>query len=606
MSLEELLQIEITGSTHSKEDLYTVPSSVTVFTYDQIRHMSVNSLEELMNYVPGFQSNRAATYTHQYETHTRGGLSEGSVLVLYDGQRLNMDWTGSVTSRNQLMSLENIYKIEFIKGPGSALYGSNAFVGVINIITKKDLRNIGVRANDKYQHAYMNYTYDEDALRMNTFIKGLHDDGVSYDLAPDIYTGLVRQPKDRNSGLEAYLNMEYKDFYAQARHIKREPKEWYNIGFNSDKSRSKLTQEFFRMGYLYQESDTFKSELALSYIQAKGDIDFGLGIGLYANSVVDEDSFGVQWENAYRFNTEHGFNFGAEYRHASINEATLKLNIAPREDIADSRSRDIYSAYGQYQGNFLDFKITAGLRYDDYSDFGSTLNPRVALVYQAHEDTSLKLLYGSAFKAPTQQQLYLKNNSISSGNPHLQAEEIQTYEAIIIQGFASNSLSLSYFHSTMKDTIKREYVGSLLTYRNTQEQQYQGIEAELISAFLDNSLNTRIGVSHITDSDQDVIITPRTTLSAIANYRYEKFNFNMSAFFHSKTENDYTTYIKKLDTYTLANTKLSYLVLDDLKVYVEMQNIFDEDYETPSIVGSPQFDVENRGRLSYLGLEYSF
>ena len=606
MSLEELLKVDITSSTHTRENLFTVPSSVTIFTYEQIHAMSVNSLEELMNYVPGFQSNRAATYTNQYETHTRGGVSEGGVLVLYDGQRLNMDWSGSVTSRNHIMSLENVEKIEFIKGPGSALYGSNAFVGVINITTKKDLRNLGLRANDKYQNAYMNYAYDEDDLRISSFVKGFDDDGVEYNEALDSYTGTLRKPKDENSGSEAYVNAQYKDFSVQARYIQRISEQWYALGFNSDISDATVNQKYLRLGYSFANLDAFKSKIDVSYIQARGDVDFSLSTGLYANTVVDEDSYGVQWENTYLFNDEHNLNFGAEFRQANIKEANLKLSTASRADIADMDSREIYSLYGQYQGSYSDLKLTLGLRYDKYSDFGSTFNPRTALVYHAFEKTSFKLLYGSAFKAPTQQQLYLKNNTVSSGNPDLNPEKIQTYEAIIIQNFFSNSFSLSYFKSYIEDTIERSFEGTLLTFKNTDEQKYAGIEAELISDFLDNDLNTRLSISHITDSDQDIIITPKTTLSAIANYRYNNFNFNLAGFYHSSTENEYASEIKTLDSYILLNTKLRYTFSPELMMYIDVQNITDEDYLTPSIVGSPAFDVENRGRLVYLGIEYKF
>jgi len=606
MSLEELLNVEITSSSYVKENIYTVPSSVTVFTYEQIEKMNVNSLEELMNYVPGFQSNRAATYTNQYDAHVRGGLGENNILVLYDGQRLNMDWGGSAMIRNQLLSLENVERIEFIKGPGSALYGSNAFTGVVNIFTKKDLNNIGTRFKENYVNAYLNYAYNEDDLRISSFIKGIYDKGEEYSSELDSYTGAYRNPKDKNSGSEAYVNAQYKNVSLQLRHMRRDTQGWYALGFNSDQSDTYVSEDFMRLGYTYDNISSFTSELFLSYVQGEGESDFSFLPGLLSTAIVKEESIEVQWQNSYHVNAFNTVHFGAEYRHPELTEASLKNGVAPTDIIAHLGARDIYGLYAQYQGHFSDIRLTLGARYDNYSDFGSTFNPRLAAVYQPFEDTSFKLLYGSAFSAPTQSELLLKNNAVTSGNPKLQPETIQTYEAILIQKIVSSSLSLSYFDSRIQDTIVSAFDNGVLTFANLGDKRFSGIEVELLSEFLNNTLTTRFGASHILHSDEAVQSTPETTASAIVNYRYDKFNFNLNGFYHSSTENDYTSSVKTLDAYTLVNTKVQYFISSDLSAYFEMQNIFDEEYTTPSIVGSPPFDVSNRGRLSYLGLKYSF
>lgn len=608
MSLDELLQVEITSATYSKEDIYSVPSSITIFTYDQIHKMSVNSLEELMNYVPGFQSARNNVYTNQSTAHTRGRFSSAfkDVLVVFDGQRLNTDWSGGAMLANRLISLDNVEKIEFIKGPGSALYGSNAFMGVISITTKKDLNNVGTRFGTGYIDGYLNYSYNEDGLKLSGFAKGLYDSGQEYESQLDRYTNTYRDPKDKNSGSEFYLNAKYNSFTFQMRHQRRDTEGWYTLGRNSDQSSSEVCQDFIRVGYIYDELSDFVSEFYLSYIYSEVKPTYAKSLGTISSIIIEDDSTDFQWKNAYTINDENRLNFGAEYRHPTINEASISTNGGARSDIASSGSRDIYGLYGQYQTSISDFEVTLGARYDDYSDFGSTFNPRAAVVYQPFDDTSFKLLYGSAYRAPTRNELDLLNNSNTVGNPNLKPETIETYEAIVIQRFGSSSLSLSYFDSHIKDAIVDVATGSLRTRENGGSQEFAGVEAELISEFLEQDLNTRFAIAHMTHTHQEIRTTPLTTLSAIVNYRYSDLNFNLNGFYHSSAENKIGSTITKLDDYMLFNTKMTYNVNSELKCYFELQNMFDESYKTPSSVGADRAELSNRGRLAYIGLEYSF
>jgi len=288
MSLEELLEVEITSSTHSKEDIFSVPASVTVFTYDQIRRMSVTTLSDLMNYVPGFQSNRANMLQVGKTNYTRGkytSTGQRDVLIILDGQRLHSAWNGTAMDYNTLFSLENVEKIEFIKGPGSAIYGSNAFLGVVNITTKKDLNNVGTRFKEDYINAYMNFTYKEEDLRVSTFVKGIYDKGYEYSSQLDIYNGNYRKPKDENNGYEAYINTQYKDFTIQARHIERKSEDWYALGRSSDLSYLKTEQSFVRASYKYDEIQDYTTEFSTAYLLTKANIDFAfaprvIGLGV--------------------------------------------------------------------------------------------------------------------------------------------------------------------------------------------------------------------------------------------------------------------------------------------------------------------------------------
>jgi len=153
LSLQELTSIEVSSSTRTRKTLKTAPSSMTVYTRAQIATMPVHYLHELMNFVPGFQSFRQAEAADEYYHSSRGrrvGTSSREVLILINGVRYNRHSDGALATPGIL--LNNIAKVEFIRGPGSALYGSNAFMGVINIDTVTGENNVQLELPTTIEH----------------------------------------------------------------------------------------------------------------------------------------------------------------------------------------------------------------------------------------------------------------------------------------------------------------------------------------------------------------------------------------------------------------------------------------------------------------------
>ena len=137
MDLEELLNVKISVASKFNEEQVLSPSNVTVFTKKEIERMGLRSLDELINFVPGFQSQKQVSYGNSSTIQVRGKPENGylskDVLVLKDGVRLNDYLTGGSSFITRSINIQNLEKIEIIRGPGSALYGSNAFLGVINL-----------------------------------------------------------------------------------------------------------------------------------------------------------------------------------------------------------------------------------------------------------------------------------------------------------------------------------------------------------------------------------------------------------------------------------------------------------------------------------------
>lgn len=147
LSIEELFDLNVTGSTLSTENLKTVPSAVTVFEYKEIKRLAVSSLDELMPLVPGFQAYRSSSSSLHTQVSSRGrriGNTASEILILIDGQRIEDPRASGSTVVMPKIPLSHIEKVEFIRGPGASIYGSNAMMGIINIYTRTNNNEIGL------------------------------------------------------------------------------------------------------------------------------------------------------------------------------------------------------------------------------------------------------------------------------------------------------------------------------------------------------------------------------------------------------------------------------------------------------------------------------
>ena len=196
---------------------------------------------------------------------------------------------------------------------------------------------------------------------------------------------------------------------------------------------------------------------------------------------IDWDAFkgnhliaGFSFEELRQYDTKQLANF----------DPTTGAPLASIQDVANwnkDATRQIFATYLQDEWQLpAQVNLTAGVRYDHYSDFGDTVNPRVGLVWSFLENTDLKLLYGQAFRAPNFQELYNINNPVVVGNPNLKPERIQTYEAGLAwrlnRLFAAN---VNYFYSTINDQIGWEpstTPGAPAVNANLGKSETQGVE----------------------------------------------------------------------------------------------------------------------------------
>lgn len=634
ISLDDLLNVTVTVATQSAEKVSDAPSSVTVFTRADIRNMGISHLDQLLNFVPGFQVTRDVEQGTADRFSIRGrstALSE-SILFLIDGLRINDLYTGGVSILNRLMAVENIKQVEIIRGPGSALYGSNAFLGVVNIITLDDANSAVIRAgNLKFREIAVNWSASPaEKLRLSAFVKAFADEGHPYEAVTDAF-GRTGETTDPARGMDAYLTLKYKNLTLHGRYMERTMQDFLTFGVlsnHTNREHSKQTsisaeyeatlnkklQVDFRVDYMEDRWDTQALLIPKDIEIAPG---FALSENFAGGPFLESYHVRLKADVKYRLSTNNQLSLGVSYMNTGISEVLNLMTHHPvfleyYGDITEfsdeftfnnkDKTRNIWGIY--LQDHFQlgqSITVTLGMRLDRYNDFGSTLNPRAALIYSTPFKGTLKLMYGKAFRAPNYLELYDKNNPVDFGNPDLKPEKVETIELAYIQTFKIFQVGVTYFHSRIRDLI---VLGETVSHPdNPLEAPGFSNEGELTSKGLEFEFRFKPAkglifsgaYTHLIDADE-LPVSPGFA-SFILNYHWKKFNVNVNGIFRRK--------IALMPTqvdYVLVNTALRYAIAKDFEVQVTARNIFGQNFRTVSWV-FPE-GVPNRGRTFTLGLTY--
>lgn len=184
LSLKDLQKVVVSGPTRTLKNLQRVPAAVTVFRHDELQNMGIDFLFELLNYVPGFQTSRDNDYGATYFYSSRGsdtGQDTTAILLLIDGVPRQEIRNASASALSSLMPLDRIERIEVIRGPGSALYGSGAFLGVINIVTLSGNNSLKVTAGQpQRQEVQGQLNAHSGDWHFDMFVSDYRDHGDDY------------------------------------------------------------------------------------------------------------------------------------------------------------------------------------------------------------------------------------------------------------------------------------------------------------------------------------------------------------------------------------------------------------------------------------------
>ena len=628
MPIEQLAEQSYTvyGASKYEQKTSEAPASVTIITADEIRKYGHRSLADVLQSVPGLYT----TYDRNYHYLGVRGLRrpgdyDTRILLLINGYRVNDNIYDQASWETiYLLDVDLIEKVEVIRGPGSSLYGSNALLAVINVITKdaKTLKGVEVSGEvssfdtQKGRVSY-GHTFDE-SHNLLVSATTYESDGqkLYFKEFDNPATNNGKVSNDDDQSLNLFLQATAGEFSLTATHATREkglPTAPWDTYFGDSRTRTNDNMTFAGLTYKHDFTDNFAMRARVDYhhYNYDGAYVFDDG-GLYTNK---DNGRGRWWESELQFIARpienHKVTWGVEGRY---NARQDQKNWDSDVYLDDQRHSKNWGIYIQDEWTFLEkWTFVGGVRYDNYDTFGGTTNPRLALIYRHSANTTLKLLYGQAFRAPNPYELYYTDGGLTSKVPDsLNPETIKTYEVVLEQKLNKNlSGTVSAFHYTMKDIVDQytDPGDGLLVFRNISGATTSGIETALAGKW-ENGIKGRASYSFVEarDDDTDEILVNSPKHLAKLNLISPVIKDNLFA----GLELQYTSRAKTLadnyaDDFLITNLTLTYEnIVKGLELSVGVYNMFDVDYGHPGAGEHRQDIIEQDGRSFRVKLTYRF
>jgi len=495
MDLEQLMKIEIVvaGSKRAQQSR-DVPSFVSVVTAAEIKEHGYRTLADVLRTLPGFYVSNDRNYSYiGVRGFSRAGDWNSRILLLLNGLRTN-ESVYDLTYIGEEFSVDAdlIDRVEVIRGPSSALYGSNAFFAVINVVTRTGTSLAG---GEIATTAASFGTYSGRASYGRTFANNLdvlasatYSDGSGRDLyypefdAPLTNNG-VAKGVDHESFHKILVTASKGDFSFQANTVSREkglPTGSFGTIFNDKRTRTTdgLSLASLRYERALSNGGSFSTRLHAGRYAYLGEYAY------YPDGPPNQDValgewWGVDLDAAHQFGSRQFLTFGAEYRD---NFKQVMTNFDPEPYVLYSDHQDNHTRWGVFAQDEIKLAdplmLYAGLRVDRYQEFGSPITPRAALIYTPGPATTFKLLAGRAFRAPNEYEVHYATFQYKA-NPLLKPEHIETLE-FIAQRFIGGGVQVSAaaFRNRITD-LTNQYLDpadGLYVFENRDEISSQGLE----------------------------------------------------------------------------------------------------------------------------------
>jgi len=651
-ALDDLLSIlgkETEIATKTKMNIDFVPGMVTVLHGKDLLAQGVRTVFEAMKLVPGVDINIAGDGQTQLIFRGLGKVfGSGKVKVLVNGVPFNNSFTAQ-TSLNAIV-IEQVNRIEVIRGPGSAIYGEYAFAGVIDVITKNADSEFFTRfgsLNSKMAGGIYSYKNDENdlAVSLNISTSEYDPDNVIAGADLPIVAPISNAPgpvNDNEEHLSAIFKIDYKGVSFIGEKIVREFGNYFGannaLPTADTETVRKVDLQTFEINAPIRITETLSSEFKIGWenfvFNAEDQQLFPAGFfgsfpdGVFATPHYEEDKYYADYELRLQNVKDHDIIMGVDYAQIKQSNTSLTRNFTnnpasfpPFTQIPETtftttgnflkpaNERTVMGVFVQDQWTITDkFNITAGIRFDDYDDVGSSTTPRVAAVYRLSDYQTVKFQYAEAFRPPTFIELY-SQNPIVNGNENLKAETIENIEIGYVYNDGVTIGRLTIYGANMKDLIGNGN-NSPVIFENIGKARLQGVELELIRQLGSNFKFD----SNLTVTDVDNKVN-KTEFANIANLLINlgliyqpvnDFSFNVQYRYTGEKEREVTDTRNKLDSFNTVDFTASFfnLVEDNLTLRFGVRNLLDEELLSPAPENTYVDDYPQPGREYWLSLAY--
>lgn len=611
-----LPQMNITALGYKSANLET-PSDVTVYTGDELKQTGARNVANALKYKPGIYFSQMGPHDQSFitgnSTISLRGI-KGGTLVLINGVPAGFN----NVSHLDMINLETVEKVEIIKGGGAVLYGSEAYGGVINVITKDSYQNnLHIATGNKGQHDYAatigagklgislgrNESGETGILSEVQGTKTINGEKVPY------YTGFGDSKKD-------YIGINYKfDHKLNLSYMFN--KKNYTIDYLNS-SEEKLQH------FMYDDREHFTQ---LHFNNQKG-----LEATAYYNERIiknpdyyivnpnnlewersNHKNYGIDikkvWENDREkfligLNSKRELYVDENQKFASFGNSSSQLKPYAR---FGTYSLNGYSMYGQYDRKLSDAtKLVFSMREDlirsDAGNYNAFL-PQLQILTKLNEENSVYANIGRSFRMPNFRQLYYSSGVLLQ-NPDLKPEYGWNYELGFKHDTPNDNFKAVLFHIDLDDQITNRKVNGLTQSYNAAKYRNTGLELSYTKK-INNNFDWSIGGIYSKPQNKTTESAPwkdvlgKYQIMTSMNYHSENTNAALNlSYMGNRVNNSKQTDVKPL---LLSNLHIDHKILENASLTFDINNLFNR-----RDLSDPDGLYLTQGRTFILGMNYNF
>jgi outer membrane receptor protein involved in Fe transport len=624
MSLEDLMNVTVTTTSKTEEKLSEAAGVISVMSRDEMERFGARTLKDILLRMPSI--NMSTIYmTDRSCVSIRGDQNSAAanhILLLINGRPVREAEEGGIKSEVlESFPISSIDRIEVIRGPGSVLYGSNAFSGVINVITKKSSDNKAeISLNGGIPGVFQGlvnarYQFQDFGFVIGGQYKSIRPWDVRFQAKDTVFRDF--SIPDKGAGVYGELSFkgirymtsynQWQNYFAMQKYIPPPP-----AGPVAKKHAygDVLWDKWFHdLGFTHKFSEIWDMTLNATYTQ----------------SWLKVDSFPAPHRNSYDL-TGEWTNFIHPLKDLNFTIGVLGNMVKGKEEsglpLSTTLDKQQKTFSGYIQGDYRiipQIKVIAGLQGNKAEGIDLDLNPRFGLIWSPQEIVNVKALYSTAFRAPSMQELYL-NHPTLKGNPSLKPEKIKTVDLGVNIQNSMVSIGLNNYFSQITNSIyQKQKTPPPNLYTNSDiPTTIFGLELEGKIFITKELMLTGSGLyQKNTTGDSAGNMMPVPEASAKGGVSYSKNGFTASIFnsYEGKLDKRYNTiYNKTRKAFDLLDLTLKYELdkafnwkIPQIAIHVDAYNLLDEEIWLPATGQAKNYTLPQiEGRSISFGIDVGF
>jgi len=495
LALEDLLRVNVVSASRFSQSITEAPATVTIIGEEELRQRGYRNLAEALVTTPGVYSSNDRNYTSLgVRGFNRPGDYGSRILLLTDGARRNDPIYDQALFGNEApIEMDWVKRLEFVAGPASAVYGSNALFGTVNAVMLSggdingsrvtletgthNTKRLGLVAGQKLDGdrewflGFAAYKANGGDLYFHEFDNGTTD-GRARGLDGEDYQKAYAKFRWGNWRLTGNYSARKKDV----------PTAWYGTSFGEKGTWTRDESGLIDLRYDGDDNKAWQPSFRLFAGRYRFDGGYRYAPAPDTKDHAAADWVGSEFHLAYTDIPQHRLLFGVDTQWNTRVEQRY-FETDPRNDILNTNNPSrLVSLFVQDEWRFQpDWLLNVGLRNDKNRDFAAVTSPRVALIWQATQRLSLKAMAGNAYRVPNAYERFYNDGGVSqSGNANLQPEHITSTELAAAYRFGqSGRVGLSLYRNHMRDLIGQATDSSgVVSYANQDRTHAQGVEID--------------------------------------------------------------------------------------------------------------------------------